>query len=125
MGYPFDTVKVLMQTQNSGKQQKYFSTFQCIGRVSREEGVVEAVSVICVMFVTSVSEALPWPLHSSLHRRSHQRSHFRCVRNHEQELWPPLLHGGHQERSRVWHRQGLRHQPDRGGEDPAAGAAFP
>jgi len=27
-----------MQTQNSGKEQKYFSTFQCIGRVRQEEG---------------------------------------------------------------------------------------
>ena len=28
-----------MQTQNSGKDQKYFSTFQCMKRVRREEGV--------------------------------------------------------------------------------------
>ena len=41
VGYPFDTVKVLMQTQNSGKEQKYFTTFQCMGRVRREEGVMQ------------------------------------------------------------------------------------
>ena len=29
-----------MQTQNSGKEQKYFSTFQCMRRVRREEGVM-------------------------------------------------------------------------------------
>jgi len=38
VGYPFDTVKVLMQTQKSGKEQKYFTTFQTIRRVTREEG---------------------------------------------------------------------------------------
>merc|ERR1711892_731472 len=37
-GDPFDTVKVLMQTQKTGNQQKYFTTFQTIRRVSTEEG---------------------------------------------------------------------------------------
>jgi len=39
-GYPLDTVKVLMQTQtiSSTGERKYRSTFQTIGRVTREEG---------------------------------------------------------------------------------------
>lgn len=34
-----EDIQVLMQCQKSGKEQKYFSTFQAIGRVTREEGV--------------------------------------------------------------------------------------
>merc|ERR1719228_577708 len=42
MGYPFDTVKVLMQTQkvSPSGERKYTSTFQTIGKVCREEGIL-------------------------------------------------------------------------------------
>ena len=38
--------QVLMQTQETGKNQKYFSTFQTIRRVSTEEGVGTILKIV-------------------------------------------------------------------------------
>ena len=39
VGYPLDTVKVRIQTQDISKGVKYRGTFQCLATIMREEGV--------------------------------------------------------------------------------------
>ena len=47
VGYPLDTVKVRIQTQDISKGVKYRGTFQCLETIMREEGVrIEIYSII-------------------------------------------------------------------------------
>ena len=47
VGYPLDTVKVRIQTQDISKGVKYRGTFQCLATIMREEGVrIEICSII-------------------------------------------------------------------------------
>ena len=39
VGFPLDTVKVRIQTQDPAKGLKYTSTFQCMRSIIKEEGV--------------------------------------------------------------------------------------
>ena len=39
VGFPLDTVKVRIQTQDISKGVKYKGTFQCLSTIIREEGV--------------------------------------------------------------------------------------
>ena len=79
-----------MQTQSSGSEQKYFTTFQTIRRVTGEEGVsgesLENILTSSVKII-SVLPTVSWSLHSSLHRGSDKCRNFWCLRNYEQEPW--------------------------------------
>ena len=46
VGFPLDTVKVRIQTQDPAKGLKYTSTFQCMRSIIKEEGV-------CTLLFTS------------------------------------------------------------------------
>ena len=40
VGYPLDTVKVRIQTQNIGSGVQYTGTFQCLSSIIKNEGVI-------------------------------------------------------------------------------------
>ena len=82
-----------MQCQKTGAEQKYFTTFQTIRRVTQEEGVNikhafqrrnsdNFPAIYLYHLLSSVLAAVPRPRHTSLHRRPHQRRHLRRVRHH-------------------------------------------
>eukprot|EP00090_Calanus_glacialis_P033667 TRINITY_DN55995_c0_g1_i1.p1 TRINITY_DN55995_c0_g1~~TRINITY_DN55995_c0_g1_i1.p1 ORF type:complete len:124 (-),score=20.48 TRINITY_DN55995_c0_g1_i1:24-374(-) len=69
-GYPFDTVKVLMQTQETGKNQKYFSTFQTIRRVSTEEGFLRLYRGLSTPLCTvALTNAVTFGVYGMMARR--------------------------------------------------------
>ena len=39
VGYPFDTVKVRIQTQDMSRGPQYTGTFQCLSKIIKTEGV--------------------------------------------------------------------------------------
>ena len=55
VGYPLDTVKVRIQTQDPTKGLKYTGTFQCISSIFKEEGVSQILFFINIyIFTTNV-----------------------------------------------------------------------
>ena len=50
VGFPLDTVKVRIQTQDPAKGLKYTSTFQCMRSIIKEEGVCTLLPTYLLMF---------------------------------------------------------------------------
>ena len=50
VGFPLDTVKVRIQTQDPAKGLKYTSTFQCMRSIIKEEGVCTLLFIyVCIL----------------------------------------------------------------------------
>jgi len=74
-GYPFDTVKVLMQTQEGGDKRKYFSTFQTIKRVIVEDGALRLYRGLSTPMATvAFTNALTFGVYGAMGRKFGDKS---------------------------------------------------